>query len=124
MTKQGFIPNFVYLITVRGAIGTTKINGMYFKEEDIQSMKKIFRRLEPKMIESIQFYSKENDLRTGCTIVIHNKWKKPICVFQNFVPLSPYRMKLLMRLSGQIPFPIHITKPREDIMRIGWKFEK
>jgi hypothetical protein len=94
---------------------------MYFKEEPVEAMQAIFKRLEVKTISSLQFHTKENDLLTGFTIAIHNKWKKPICIFQNFEPLSPYRMKLLMRLSGQIPFPIHITKPREDIMRIGWK---
>jgi hypothetical protein len=94
---------------------------MCFTNEEVEIMRTIFRRLEPKTIESLQFYTKDNDRRTGCTMVIHNKWKKPICIFQNFEPLSPYRMKLLMRLSGQIPYPIHITKPHEDIMTIGWR---
>lgn len=97
---------------------------MYFKEEQVETMKSIFKRLDGSTIYSLQLFTKDNDLRTGCTQVIYNKWNKPICIFQNFEPLSPYRMKLLMRLSGQIPFPIHITKPRDDIMRIGWKFEK
>ena len=96
---------------------------MYFKEEQLETMKTIFRRLDVKTIDSLQIFIKDNDLRTGCTQVIYNKWKKPICIFQNIETLSPYRMKLLMRLSGQIPFPIHITKPREDITRIGWKVQ-
>lgn len=94
---------------------------MYFKEEQVEAMQAIFKRLEVKTISSLQFHTKENDLLTGFTIAIHNKWKKPICVFQNFEPLSPYRMKLLNRLAAKIPYPVHITQPREDITRIGWK---
>lgn len=94
---------------------------MCFTAEQIEIMQSIFRRLEPKTIESLQFYTKDNDRRTGCTMVINNKWRKPICVLQNFEPLSAYRMKLLMRLSEQIPYPIHITEPQDDIMTIGWK---
>jgi hypothetical protein len=92
-----------------------------FTAEQIETMQAIFRRLEPKTMVSLQIYNKDNDRRTCCTSVVYNKWKKPICIFQNFEPLSPYRMKLLMRLSEQIPFEIHITKPYEDIMCIGWK---
>jgi len=95
---------------------------MYFKEKEVETMKSIFKRLDSSTIYSLQFHTKENDLLTGFTIAIHNKWKKPICIFQNFPNLSPYRMKLLVRLSMQIPFPVHITHPREDITRIGWKY--
>lgn len=94
---------------------------MYFKEEQVDIMKSIFRRLDVKTIDSLQIFIKDNDLRTGCTQVIYNKWRKPICIFQNFTNLSPYRMKLLKRLAEKIPYPVYITQPREDIMRIGWK---
>jgi hypothetical protein len=92
-----------------------------FTAEQIETMQSIFKRLDTSTITSLQLFSKDNDRRTACTQVINNKWKKPICIFQNFEPLSPYRMKLLMRLSEQIPFPIHITKPHDDIITIGWK---
>lgn len=94
---------------------------MCFTTEEVDIMRAIFKQLEPNTIESLQFYTKDHDRRTGCTIVINNKWNKPICVFQNFEPLSPYRMKLLMRLSKKITYPIHISKPHEDVMMIGWK---
>lgn len=84
-------------------------------------MKSIFKRLDVTTIDSLQLFNKDNDLRTGCTLVVYNKWNKPVCILQNFENLTPYRMKLLMRISGQIPFPINITNPREDIMRVGWK---
>lgn len=97
---------------------------MYFKDEEVDAMKSIFRRLDGSKLNSLQYFIKENELRTGCPMAIYNKWKKPICVFQNFQNLSPYRMKLLKRLATNIPYPLHITQPREDIMRIGWKIEK
>lgn len=96
---------------------------MFFKDEEVEKMQAIFRRLEPRTIDCLQIFVKDNNLRTGCTIVIRNKWKQPICIFQNFEHLSPYRMKLLMRLADKITYPIHITKPREDILTIGWKVE-
>jgi hypothetical protein len=94
---------------------------MYFKDDEVAKMQTIFKRLEPRTVESLQFYAKEYNVRTGYTFVIYNKWKKPIYVFQNFQKLSPFRMKLLMRLSETIPYQIHITEPREDIQCIGWK---
>jgi hypothetical protein len=97
---------------------------MYFTAEQVDIMRIILRRLDNKTIESLQIYTKDNDLRTGCTQVIHNKWKKPICIFQNYEKLSDYRMRLILRLSEQIPFEIHITEPQEGITRIGWKCVK
>lgn len=97
---------------------------MYFSELEVEKMQRIFMRLDTTTIESLQYYTEDNKYRTGCTIVILNKSKKPICIFQNFKPLSPYRMKLLMRISEQIPYKIHITQPQDDIMTIGWKIEK
>jgi len=97
---------------------------MYFSEVEVSKMKEIFNRLDVTTIESLQYYSEDNKYRTGCTIVMLNKSKKPICIFQNFKPLSPYRMKLLMRISEKIPYPINITQPQDDIMTIGWKIEK
>lgn len=96
---------------------------MYFKDNEVEMMQSLFRRLDRSTLDALQYFIKENAFRTGCTMVIKNQWKKPIYIFQNFEPLSPYRMKLLMRLSKNIPYPIHITQPREDIMRIGWKIE-
>lgn len=96
---------------------------MYFKEDQMEIMKNILKRIDPSTIYSNQFFTSENEFRTGCTIVIMNKYNKTICLFQHFNTLSPYRMKLLIRLSGQIPFPIQITNPREGLQRIGWKFE-
>lgn len=96
---------------------------MSFTEIQIEQMKTLLRRVDPNTITSVQFFSPENEFRTGCPIVIHNKHKKTVCLFQHFNTLSPYRMKLLIRLSGQIPFPIQITNPREGLQRIGWKFE-
>lgn len=97
---------------------------MYFKDEEVEAIKSIFKRLECSTLNSLQYYTKENELRTACTMAIYNKWKKPVCVFQNFNNLSPYRMKLLKQLAAKITYPLHITQPREDIMRIGWKIEK
>lgn len=94
---------------------------MYFKEEEVTDMQIVFRRLDNKTIDSLQFYTPVNKYRTGCTQVVYNKWKKPIYIFQYFKNLSPYRMKLLMQLSEKIPYPIHINQSREDIQCIGWK---
>lgn len=96
---------------------------MSFTIAQIEDMKRVLKRLDTTTIESIQYFNPDNEFRTGCPIVINNKWKKPICLFQNFENLSPYRKRLILRLSVQIPFGIHITYPREDITRIGWKFE-
>nr|WP_315245129.1 hypothetical protein [uncultured Flavobacterium sp.] len=96
---------------------------MYFTEKELETMQTIFRRLEGTTLNSLQYFIKENEFRTGCTLAIFNKWKKPICIFQNFEFLSPFRMKLLMKLSDKIPHRLHITYPREDITRIGWKIE-
>jgi hypothetical protein len=111
------------LITVRNAIGTDKKKVTWFNDQEVESMKSVFKRLDVKTLESLQYFIKENNLRTGCTMVINNKWKKPICIFQNFENLSPFRMKLLMRLADKIPYPVHIINPNDDIMRIGWKIE-
>ena len=96
---------------------------MSFTLEQITVMKNIFKRIDPATIYSSQFFIKENEFRTGCTIVIENKYGKTICLFQHFENLSPYRMKLLLRLSKGVPFPIQITIPREGLQRIGWKFK-
>lgn len=95
---------------------------MSFTDAHIEDMKRLFKRIDPGMILSVQFFTPENEFRTGCPLVINNKYGKPICFFQHFNTLSPYRMKLLIRLSGQIPFPIQITNPREGLQRIGWEF--
>jgi len=96
---------------------------MSFTIAEIEEMKSIFKRLEITSINSLQYFTVENEFRLGCPIVINNKWNKPICLFQNFEPFSPFRMKLLLRLSKQIPFELQITHPREDRIRIGWQFE-
>lgn len=96
---------------------------MHFTDDQVQIMQSIFLRLDTSTINSLQYYTKENEYRTGCTIAIRNKWNKPICIFQNFENLSPYRMKLLKKLSTKIPFPFHVTHPREDRICIGWKCE-
>jgi hypothetical protein len=95
---------------------------MSFTDDQITTMKSILKRIDPETIYANQFFIPENEFRTGCTIVIQNKYKKTICLFQHFNTLSPYRMKLLIRLSGQIPFPIQITNPRKGLQRIGWEF--
>jgi hypothetical protein len=97
---------------------------MYFTAEQIEDMKTILRRLEPDTITASQFFTPDNEFRTGCPIVINNKFGKPICLFQNYENLSAYRKRLILRLSIQIPFEIHITQPRESITRIGWKYKK
>ena len=97
---------------------------MSFTDDHITTMKSILKRIDPTTIYSNQLFIPENEFRTGCTIVIDNKYNKTICLFQHFETLSPYRMKLLIRLSGQIPFPIQITSPREGLQRIGWKYSK
>lgn len=97
---------------------------MYFTAEQVEDMKTILRRLEPDTITASQFFTPDNEFRTGCPIVINNKFGKPICLFQNYENLSAYRKRLILRLSIQIPFEIHITQPREGITRIGWKYVK
>lgn len=97
---------------------------MYFKDDEIEVMKSIFKRLDVTTIHAVQYNIPDNKFVTGRTIAIYNKWKKPICIFQNFEPLSPYRMKLLIRLSEKIPHKVYITYPREDLVRVGWKIEK
>ena len=94
---------------------------MYFTAEQVEDMKTILRRLEPGTIEALQFFTPDNEYRTGCVNVINNKFGKPICLFQNYENLSPYRKRLILRLSVQIPFEIYITQPRAGITRIGWK---
>lgn len=96
---------------------------MHFTPDQVEKMKVLLRRLEPDAITSLQFFTPDNELRTGCPMVINNKYGKPICVLQNFRDLSPYRKRLILRLSVQIPFEIHITQPQEDITRIGWKYQ-
>lgn len=94
---------------------------MYFKDSEVQAMQSIFMRLDTSTLNSLQYYSKNNEFRTGCTLAIYNKWNKPVFIFQNFELLSPYRMKLLHKLAGKIPFSVYITYPREDLVRVGWK---
>lgn len=94
---------------------------MPFTSEQIDRMKSVLKRLEPDSINSEQFFTPDNEFRTGCPIVINNKYGKPICLFQNYKDLSTYRKRLILRLSVQIPFGIHITQPHEGITRIGWK---
>lgn len=96
---------------------------MPLTDDEIAKMKSILQRLEPDTITSIQYFSKRNQFRTGCCMQVLNKYGKPICILQNFEHLSPYRHKLILRLSKQIPYPIHITHPREGMTRIGWKQE-
>ena len=96
----------------------------HFTEKEVELMRMLLRRLEPGTLESLQFFTKQNEFRTGCTMCICNKWGKEIYVLQNYRNLSPYRKKLILRLSTQLPYKIHITQPQEDITRIGWKWEK
>ncbi len=96
---------------------------MHFTEKEVETMRILLRRLEPDTIESVQYFTPENELRTCCTMQILNKYNKPICILQNYENLSPFRHKLILRLSKQIPYQIHITHPREGMTRIGWKKE-
>jgi len=96
---------------------------LYFTEDQIAIMKSIFLRLDTSTLTSLQYRTKETEFSTGRTIAIYNKWKKPICIYQNFKTLSPWRMKLLKRLAVKIPFTLYITYPSDDIVRVGWKWE-
>lgn len=94
---------------------------MFFKDPDVNKMQKILMRLEPRTVSSIQTYDKENDFRTGYIVAIYNKWNKIVCIFQDYENLSPYRMMLLLKLAKQIPYKLHITYPKENFTRVGWK---
>lgn len=94
---------------------------MFFKDDEVDKMQSILKRLEPNTVSSIQVYNKDDQFRKGYTIAIYNKWRKPLCVFQNYERLSPFRMKLLLKLSKQIPYPLHVTYPYDGIVRVGWK---
>lgn len=94
---------------------------MFFKDEELQAMFSIFKRLDPSMINSIQDYQKDQLLRTGCMIGMKNKYSKYYCVFQNFNTLSPARLKILEKIKSKVPYELHMTYPDKGIVRLGWK---
>jgi hypothetical protein len=98
-----------------------KLVFMDFNNMDIDNMQKILMRLEPKTVSSIQVYNKDNDFRIGYTIAIYNRWKKIICIFQDYENLSTYRMNILLKSAKKIPYTLHITYPKENFTRVGWK---
>jgi hypothetical protein len=96
---------------------------MPFSDKEVETMRSIFLRLEPGRIASIQLHTSEGLTRTGYVFGVCNWKKEYTLLYQNYIDLSPYRMKLLMKLSKAIPYKLHITHPREDIICIGWKYE-
>ena len=49
---------------------------MYFKDSEVQAMQSIFMRLDSSTLNSLQYFTKKNEFRTGRTLAIYNKWNK------------------------------------------------
>jgi hypothetical protein len=96
---------------------------MPFSDKEVETMRSIFLRLEPGIIAPIQFHNSESLTRTGYVFGVCNWKKEYTLLYQNYNNLSPYRMKLLVKLAKNIPYKLQITHPREDIICVGWKFE-
>jgi len=94
---------------------------MAFSDKEVESTRSIFIRIEPGIVESIQFHSADSFARIGYTFGVKNKKRQYIFIYQNFRNLSPFRIKLLMKLSNKIIYPLHIEQIRDDIKCIGWK---
>ena len=94
---------------------------MTFSDNEIQKMQGIFKRLEPTMTMYIQLHDPKQGRRTGISFGFQNRKREWYCLYQNFNPLSPARMKILNQMSKKIPYELHITHPFDDIVRIGWK---
>lgn len=94
---------------------------MTFSDDEVYSMFKICKRLDPGMINSVQDYDKSQLLRKGCMIGMKNKYNKYYCIFQNFDTLSPARMRILDKIKSKVPYELHITYPTEGVIRLGWK---
>lgn len=97
---------------------------MGFSDEQINQINRLCKRIEPCINLSIQFRTKDNDLRTGIIIGIKNKKGQYICLYTNFDPLNRAKTKILEIMIKRLPFETYITYPREDITRVGWKCAK
>lgn len=94
-----------------------------FTVKEVEKMHAILLRLNPGIPVPLQIYNPDDALRTGCTIGIKNKRQEWIMIFQNYENLSPFRRKLIDKISKKIEYPIYITHASENITRIGWKTE-
>lgn len=95
---------------------------MPFSDKEVDTMRSIFLSLEPGKIESIQFHSSEGLTRTGYVFGICNWKKEYTLLYQNYINLSPFRMKLLIKLAKKIPYELQITHPNDNLTCVGWKF--
>ena len=92
----------------------------YFSQEMVETMQAIFKRLEPQTLESVQLHSIDNKNRVARTIVVQNKYKKIVFVYQNFTHLSKYRLGILKKEAQKIPYPLHTTI-NDGLVCVGWK---
>lgn len=97
---------------------------MPFTDKEVETIRAIFLRLEPGTIAPIQFHNSESVNRTGYVFGVCNWKKEYTLLYQNYRNLSPYRMKLLLKLAKKIPYQLQITHPTEDMICVGWKFKK
>lgn len=97
---------------------------MPFSDKEVEKMCQILNRLDPGIQTPIQKHSKEGLTRTGYIFGVSNFKKEYTLLYRNYLNLSPYRMKLILKLAKKIPFQLNISKPSDDLTCIGWKYKQ
>jgi hypothetical protein len=95
---------------------------MSFSDKEVEQMYNILHRLDPGITTPIQKHLSEGLTRTGFVFGVLNRKNEYTLLYRNYLNLSPYRMKLLLKLAKKIPYELQITNPKENITCIGWKY--
>jgi len=95
---------------------------MSFSDKEVEQMCNILHRLDPGIPTPIQKHLSEGLTRTGFVFGVSNRKNEYTLIYRNYLNLSPYRRKLLLKLAKTIPYELQITNPTDRLTCVGWKF--
>lgn len=92
-----------------------------FTDKEVKEIQRIFWRLEPKTIYSIQIYDEKQMYSTGRTFGDPDRNRTYSWLFQNFNNFTPVRKKIFEKMKKCLPYEPEIYVMKNDIVRIVWK---
>ena len=92
-----------------------------FTEKEANEIHRIFRRLEPTTLASVQIFDESQNYFTCRTFGDIDRNGECSYFFQNFSNFTPGKKKILDKMKNRLPFEPEIFVIREDIVRIVWK---
>ncbi|MFM2230351.1 MAG: hypothetical protein RL607_1609 [Bacteroidota bacterium] len=88
--------------------------------ENIELIRALFYRLEPKTTESIQLYNSMYHGRQCCTFGIKSKTGQWSTIFQFFKGITRHRQKLIFDFLQEHQLPLKIQYISKDIVVISY----